>query len=175
MESQGPQYSYIKLNFLLFCLIPCLGPVSRALSATPTDAPDPNNPCTLVFDCNDVSSAEIMIPDNWRTRQVYRCRDGKIILPAGTFEITTISFHSGVSISYKNKIIEMSPEKETVITFTLPTESNLTIRKQGIYIIPQYTPKGFPDEEFYCNYKSPPVFSFYKGKRLLHSHTTEYG
>lgn len=72
-------------------------------------------------------------------------------------------------------MIELTPDKETWITFKLPDNSNLKVHRQGVYVVAEYTPKGYDDEEFYSNRKSPPVFELHHNRRLIYTAVSEYG
>jgi hypothetical protein len=129
----------------------------------------------LKFASIEVLSAKIRVPSDWRTLQEYNCENGEIALPSGKYQIEDIYFKSGLRISYKNKIIEMIPNQETLVTFKLPGNSNLEVYRQGVYTIASYTPKGYSDEEFYYNPESPPVFNLYHNGRLFNSIISDYG
>lgn len=116
-----------------------------------------------------------MLPNDRSSYQQYTCENGELKLPAGTYELRNIEFKSGVSIDYKIKMIEMIPDKATLITFKLPDKSNLEVHRQGVYVVAEYTPKGYYDEEFYSNRKSPPVFELYHNRRLVYTAVSDYG
>lgn len=162
-----------RLTFLLPLLL-CVG---FAWASEPTSSDQQTqNLCTLRFDCEGVKFVVFrnMSQDNqsWTDKKL---QAGVLLLPQGEYEIRHVSFECGLGVRFKHKIVHLTPDKETVISFSKPMKDSLTIKKQGVFFLIEYTPKAYWNDEFYYYKSNPPVLRCYKGDRLIYSSTFEYG
>ena len=169
MKKKGTQnISYIRQLRLIFA--------AAFLSLVNAWGEPPDNQCTLRFDSEGVKSVSFRnVQSDSNQYEEKQCTNSQILLPPGTYEIDDVKFEGGLRIGYKNKQVTLTPENETVITFNKPSDEYFEIKKRGTFLIIEYNPKAFYDEEFYSNRSHPPTVQCRKGDRLVYSKTFEYG
>ncbi len=179
MRIQGLKLPSVRFRLIfLLALLLCLNSV-LAVESSPTDQQE-QNLCTLRFDCKGIQYVGVqnLSEDNspWIRKQVQK---NTVLLPQGKYNIRYVLFECGLEVVFKNKNVQLIPDTETVIPLTQPSKENngssLEIKKQGVFLVISYTPRGQKDDEWYYYRSSPPVLGCYKGDKLIHSGTFEYG
>ena len=137
---------------------------------------NPENQCVLRFDSKGVESVSLREIESGGGRyDEKRCTESRLLLTAGTYKIRAVKFQDGLEVRYKHKTVIMTPEKETVVTFNKVSDEYFEVRKRGTFLLVEYNPKAFWNDEFYWNTSKPPSWKCYKGGRLVYSSTFEYG
>lgn len=161
----------------LIFLLPLLLCVGFAWASEPTSSDQQTqNRCTLRFDCEGIQSINIYNPSqNNQSRTDKELQAGALLLPQGEYEIRHVIFECGLEVYFKHKVVHLTPDKETVISFSKPMKDSLTVKKRGVFFQIEYNPKAYRNDEFYYYKSNPPVLRCFKGDRLIYSSTFEYG
>lgn len=170
-------FNNLLVGYRLTFLLPLLLCVGFAWASEPTSSDQQTqNLCALRFDCEGVQFVNIrnLSQDNqsWTDKEL---QAGALLLPQGKYDIRYVIFECGLGVSFKNKIVHLTPDKETVISFSKPMNDSLTVKKQGVFFQITYNPRAYRNDEFYYYKSNPPVLRCYKGDRLIYSSTFEYG